>query len=189
MKLTSSSCGLGLDRHFVVPDGAVWATSYLQRRTFVLRDHNVRHWHSGHHSRPTIWCRVGRELSYASLEWGLRPVHRPHHIRDPLRVFCNSRPIEDDRRGHAFQAVLGIVMTVAIPYMINPDEANLQGKLGYYFGGLGALCLVWSYFRVPETKGRTFEELDVLFDRKVPARQFKNYQIEESSPAETQASM
>ncbi|KAH8164180.1 hypothetical protein CIB48_g4071 [Xylaria polymorpha] len=89
----------------------------------------------------------------------------------------------------AFQAVLGIVMTVAIPYMINPDEANLQGKLGYYFGGLGALCLVWSYFRVPETKGRTFEELDVLFDRKVPARQFKNYQIEESSPAETQASM
>ncbi|KAI0508290.1 sugar porter family MFS transporter [Xylaria bambusicola] len=78
----------------------------------------------------------------------------------------------------AFQAVLGIVMTVAIPYMINPDEANLQGKLGYYFGGLGALCLIWSYFRVPETKGRTYEELDVLFDRKIPAREFKNYQIE-----------
>ncbi|KAI0555873.1 sugar porter family MFS transporter [Xylaria curta] len=85
----------------------------------------------------------------------------------------------------AFQAVLGIVMTVAIPYMINPDEANLQGKLGYYFGGLGALCLIWSYFRVPETKGRTFEELDVLFDRKIPARQFKSYQIEGSSPAAT----
>ncbi|RYC61164.1 hypothetical protein CHU98_g5047 [Xylaria longipes] len=85
----------------------------------------------------------------------------------------------------AVQAVLGIVMTVAIPYMINPDQANLQGKLGYYFGGLGALCLVWSYFRVPETKGRTFEELDVLFDKKVPAREFKNYQIEGSGPAET----
>ncbi|KAI0205679.1 sugar porter family MFS transporter [Astrocystis sublimbata] len=85
----------------------------------------------------------------------------------------------------AFQAVLGIAMTVAIPYMINPDEANLQGKLGYYFGGLGALCLVWSYFRVPETKDRSYEELDVLFDRRVPARQFKTYEIEGSSPVQT----
>ncbi|KAI2622825.1 putative maltose permease [Xylaria nigripes] len=78
----------------------------------------------------------------------------------------------------AVQAVVGIIMTVAIPYMINPDEANLQGKLGYFFGGLGALCLVWSYFRVPETKGRTYEELDLLFDKEIPARQFKNYHIE-----------
>ncbi|KAI0395029.1 putative maltose permease [Xylariaceae sp. FL0594] len=78
----------------------------------------------------------------------------------------------------AVQAVVGIVMTVAIPYLINPDEANLQGKLGYFFGGLGGLCLVWSYFRVPETKGRTYEDLDVLFDRRVPARQFKTYRIE-----------
>ncbi|KAI1179862.1 sugar porter family MFS transporter [Nemania sp. FL0916] len=85
----------------------------------------------------------------------------------------------------AVQAVVGIVMTVAIPYMINPDEANLQGKLGYYFGGLGALCLVWSYFRVPETKGRTYEELDVLFDRRVPAREFKTYRIEGTIPAHT----
>ncbi|KAI1433436.1 putative maltose permease [Xylaria sp. CBS 124048] len=81
----------------------------------------------------------------------------------------------------AAQAVVGIIMTVAIPYLINPDEANLQGKLGYFFGGLGALCLTWSYFRVPETKGRTFDELDILFDRRVPARQFKTYQIEDGS--------
>ncbi|KAI1811022.1 putative maltose permease [Poronia punctata] len=78
----------------------------------------------------------------------------------------------------AVQAVVGIVMTVAIPYLINPDEANLQGKLGYFFGGLGGLCLIWSYFRVPETKGRTYEDLDVLFDRRVPAREFKDYRIE-----------
>lgn len=80
----------------------------------------------------------------------------------------------------AAQALLGIGMTVAIPYMINPDQANMQGKLGYFFGGLGVLCLVWSYFRIPETKDRTFEELDILFDRKVPARQFKGYQINDN---------
>ncbi|KAI0020418.1 general substrate transporter [Xylariomycetidae sp. FL0641] len=85
----------------------------------------------------------------------------------------------------AVQAMVGIAMTVAIPYMINPDEANMQGKLGYFYGGLGILCLVWSYFRVPETKGRTYEELDLLFDKKVPARDFKNYQIDSAIATET----
>ena len=34
----------------------------------------------------------------------------------------------------AVQALFGIVMTVAIPYMINPDQANMRGKLGFFFG-------------------------------------------------------
>ncbi|XXG97820.1 hypothetical protein Hte_004134 [Hypoxylon texense] len=78
----------------------------------------------------------------------------------------------------AAQAVVGIAMTVAIPYMINPAEANMQGKLGYFYGGLGVLCLIWGYFRIPETKGRTYEELDILFERRIPARQFKGYQVD-----------
>lgn len=82
----------------------------------------------------------------------------------------------------AAQAVVGIVMTVAIPYMINPDEANMQGKLGFFFGGLGALCLVWAWWRMPETRGRTYEELDILFESKVPARQFKGYEFDLAAP-------
>lgn len=77
----------------------------------------------------------------------------------------------------AAQGILGIIMTVAIPYMINPAEANMQGKLGFFFGGLAALCLLWSFFRVPETSGRTYEELDLLFDWNVPARKFKGYPV------------
>jgi SP family general alpha glucoside:H+ symporter-like MFS transporter len=34
----------------------------------------------------------------------------------------------------AAQALVGIVMTVAIPYMINPDQANMRGKLGFFYG-------------------------------------------------------
>ncbi|ROV88418.1 hypothetical protein VSDG_09212 [Cytospora chrysosperma] len=85
----------------------------------------------------------------------------------------------------ASQGILGIAMTVAIPYMINADEANMQGKLGFFFGGLAALCGVWAYLRMPETMGRTYEELDILFDRRVPARKFKDYQFD---MAETGAS-
>ena len=81
----------------------------------------------------------------------------------------------------AVQAMVGIVMTVAIPYLINPDEANLRGKLGFFFGGLSAPCLVWCYFRVPEMKGRTYEELDIMFERNVPTKEFGKYKIEQDS--------
>lgn len=76
------------------------------------------------------------------------------------------------------QGLLGIVMTVAIPYMINPGQANMQGKLGFFFGGLGGLCLIWAFFRVPETVGRTYEQLDLLFDKGIPARKFKDYELD-----------
>lgn len=57
--------------------------------------------------------------------------------------------------------------------MINPDEADLRGKVGFFFGGLSALGLVWAWFRVPETQGRTYEELDLLFSRNTRTRDFK----------------
>ncbi|EPE06962.1 maltose permease [Ophiostoma piceae UAMH 11346] len=77
----------------------------------------------------------------------------------------------------AAQGVLGIIMTVAIPYFINPDQADARGKVGFFFGGLTVLCLIWTYFRVPETAGRTYEELDLLFDRRVTARHFGSYDL------------
>jgi hypothetical protein len=39
----------------------------------------------------------------------------------------------------AVQAICGIVMTVAIPHMINPDAGNLRGKIGFFFG-VSARC-------------------------------------------------
>lgn len=77
----------------------------------------------------------------------------------------------------AVQAVLGIVMTIVIPYLINPDAADLRGKLGFFFGGLAVLCWVWAFFRVPETRGRTYEELDLMFLRGVNTRDFKYYSL------------
>lgn len=70
----------------------------------------------------------------------------------------------------ATQAVFGLAMNFAIPYMVNPDEGNLKGKVGFVFGGLGAIATVWAWFFVPELKGRTFDEIDRMFSDRVPAR-------------------
>lgn len=77
----------------------------------------------------------------------------------------------------AVQAAFTIVTTVAMPYMLNADEANWEGKAGFLFGGISLVCFVWCYFRLPESRGRTFEELDILFQRRIPARQFKNHNL------------
>lgn len=74
----------------------------------------------------------------------------------------------------ACQALCAIVTTVAVPYMFNPGEGNLRGKIGFVFGGLSLLCGTWAFFRLPETKNRTYEELDIMFERRVPTKQFKD---------------
>lgn len=77
----------------------------------------------------------------------------------------------------ATQAVMGVAMNFAIPYLVNPDEANLKGKVGFIFGGLGALGTVWAFFFVPELKGRTFREIDMMFQNRVPPRAMGKHQL------------
>jgi SP family general alpha glucoside:H+ symporter-like MFS transporter len=40
------------------------------------------------------------------------------------------------------------------------------------------LCIIYTYFRVPEPSGRTFAELDLLFDRGVSARKFATTEVD-----------
>ncbi|KAH7041609.1 maltose permease [Microdochium trichocladiopsis] len=75
----------------------------------------------------------------------------------------------------ATQAICGLVMNAAIPYMVNPDQANLRGKVGFIFGGLAFIATVGSWIYVPELKGKTFGEIDRLFAAKVPPRKMGNY--------------
>jgi len=75
----------------------------------------------------------------------------------------------------AAQATASIVTTVAVPFMFNPQNGNLRGKIAFVFGGLSVISAIWCYFRLPETQHRTFEEIDVMFERKVRTKEFKNY--------------
>ncbi|PKS08091.1 hypothetical protein jhhlp_005366 [Lomentospora prolificans] len=77
----------------------------------------------------------------------------------------------------ATQAVMGIAMNFMIPYLVNPDEANLKGKVGFIFGGLAFIAFVWSWFFVPELKGRRYDEIDLMFQRKVSPRAMGTYKI------------
>ncbi|ETS75825.1 hypothetical protein PFICI_12769 [Pestalotiopsis fici W106-1] len=74
--------------------------------------------------------------------------------------------------------ITGIVNNIITPLMINPTAWNWGAKSGFFWAGSCALCFVWAYFRIPEPKGRTYGELDVLFEARVPARKFKKATVE-----------
>lgn len=62
--------------------------------------------------------------------------------------------------------------TFVLPYLVNPDEANLGGKIAFIFSGMMLLDLVFIYYMIPETKGRTYAEVDYLWKSGIPIRKW-----------------
>ncbi|KAJ5690946.1 general substrate transporter [Penicillium malachiteum] len=61
------------------------------------------------------------------------------------------------------------------PYMFNPGYGDLKAKIGFVFGGFMLFFIAGAWYLVPETRMRTYEELDELFMNRVPTREFKKY--------------
>ena len=74
--------------------------------------------------------------------------------------------------------VWSIVNSIIYPYMLNSTAGNWKGKVGFFQAGLNVVAFIWAFFRLPEPAGRTYEELNIMFIRRVKARDFKDYQID-----------
>ena len=73
--------------------------------------------------------------------------------------------------------VVSIISNVVQPYFMNPGELNLRGYTGFVWGATAFLVFLWALFRLPESKGRTFEELDLLFAHGIPTRKFRSAEV------------
>jgi SP family general alpha glucoside:H+ symporter-like MFS transporter len=80
--------------------------------------------------------------------------------------------------GRACYYIVNIPCIFAASYMLNSAYGNMAGKSGYVWAGTGFICLVASYFYLPEMKGRSYREIDIMFNRKIPARQWKKTVID-----------
>ena len=50
---------------------------------------------------------------------------------------------------------------------------------GFFYAGLTVLLILFMYFMLPETRNRSFAELDVLFENNVSARQFHRIDVDQ----------
>ncbi|KAH8669748.1 putative general alpha-glucoside permease [Tricladium varicosporioides] len=65
----------------------------------------------------------------------------------------------------------------ALPYAINPDQGNLGGKIAFVFGSVLVFSVAYIWWQIPETKGRTYIEIDELWQRGVPAWKWKETEL------------
>ncbi|GAO51114.1 hypothetical protein G7K_5225-t1 [Saitoella complicata NRRL Y-17804] len=58
----------------------------------------------------------------------------------------------------------------ATPYMVDagPGNANLGAKVFFVWGSTCLGCLIFTYFLIPETKGLSLEEIDVMYEEVSP---------------------
>jgi len=74
--------------------------------------------------------------------------------------------------------VIGILNNILLPRMLSPIAWDWKAKSAFFFVGANVLCIAWVFFRLPETKGRTYAELSVLFDDRVSARKFETTAVD-----------
>jgi SP family general alpha glucoside:H+ symporter-like MFS transporter len=74
--------------------------------------------------------------------------------------------------------VANVFSATVAPYTLNPTAANWKGKTAFLAAGFTMIVIVWAWFRLPESRGRTYEELDILFSMDLKAREFADAQID-----------
>ncbi|KAI5460119.1 putative sugar transporter [Mariannaea sp. PMI_226] len=69
--------------------------------------------------------------------------------------------------GGAWNVIWAFATNYSIPYMIKA----LHFQVGWVFGSISVVTLILTFFFLPETKGRTLEEIDAIFE--VPFNPFR----------------
>jgi SP family general alpha glucoside:H+ symporter-like MFS transporter len=77
----------------------------------------------------------------------------------------------------AYNAV-NIFVNVMTNYQLSSSAWNWGARAAFFWAGTCLLSCIWVYFRLPEPKDRTYAELDMLFEQRVPARQFAKTEVD-----------
>ncbi|OJJ43550.1 hypothetical protein ASPZODRAFT_73995 [Penicilliopsis zonata CBS 506.65] len=117
-----------------------------------------------------VWT-VVFQLSVGQLGWALPAEIGSTRLRQKTVVLARN----------AYYLV-SVVVGVLEPYFINPTAWNLRGYTGFVWAGTCFFTFIWAYFRLPETKDRSYEEINLLFAKGIAARDFANYQVDVFDP-------
>ncbi|KAI0173131.1 sugar transporter [Hypoxylon sp. FL1284] len=71
-----------------------------------------------------------------------------------------------------------IFVNVMTNYQLSSTAWDWGARTAYFWAGTCLLSAIWVFFRLPEPKGRTYAELDLLFEYRVPARRFAGTKID-----------
>jgi hypothetical protein len=65
--------------------------------------------------------------------------------------------------------------TFTAPYFLNIQSLNWGPRYGFIWFPSCIIAATWVFFFLPEVKNRTLEEIDEMFEARLPARKFRTY--------------
>jgi len=116
-----------------------------------------------------LWA-IAYNISWAPLSYILLAESSPTRLVEKMNLIATT-----------INVALAFTVSISAPYLLYEEYANLGGKVGYIYGGAAIVLAVLAFFFVPEMKGRSLEEIDVLFANRVPPRQFKHTLVDVAS--------
>jgi SP family general alpha glucoside:H+ symporter-like MFS transporter len=119
-----------------------------------------------------VWTFVF-QLSIGQLGWALPAEIGSTRLRQ--RTVCLAR--------NTYYLAFVAAQTLQ-PFFMNPTQWNMKGYTGFFWGTTALLTFAWAFFRLPETKNRTYEELAWLFAEGTPARKFATTNVDMSGHEE-----
>ncbi|KZO94753.1 maltose permease [Calocera viscosa TUFC12733] len=75
--------------------------------------------------------------------------------------------------------IMNIICGIIVPRMLSPTAWNWGAKSGIFWAVSATLSTLYCLIRLPETRGRSYGELDMLFEGKVPAWRFKSTKVDQ----------
>lgn len=83
------------------------------------------------------------------------------------------------RTASLVNVVTNFAVSFSIPYLLYEPYAALGSKVGFIFAGILVIALVFTYFCVPECKGKSLEQIDRMFNEQITLRKFGDYAPED----------
>jgi MFS transporter, SP family, general alpha glucoside:H+ symporter len=69
------------------------------------------------------------------------------------------------------------MLSSVFPYFINPNELNWGGKIMFLFTGAELFIMLALFIWQPETKNRTYMDIETLYENKIPPRKFGRFAV------------
>jgi SP family general alpha glucoside:H+ symporter-like MFS transporter len=79
------------------------------------------------------------------------------------------------------QQLTALMLSSVFPFFINPDQLNWGGKVMFLFVGAEVFILAVLFWFQPETKNRTYHDIDCLYAQGVPPRKFAEYVVSDGT--------
>ncbi|KAI9779163.1 MAG: hypothetical protein M1839_007698 [Geoglossum umbratile] len=113
----------------------------------------------------SLWGLV-YQVTIGAVGWAVSGEVSTPRLRGATQALCTMT-----------NAVIGVILASTLPYLINPDKANLGAKICFIFLAFMIPIDVWAFYNFPELKGRSYKELDFLFHAHVKTRDFRKHKV------------